>query len=165
MCTRVSTLTSLSPSRSGGVPPPLAFILFWHLVSLFPYSLVSFVTHDRYCRCAIVCVCVCACPQVLSMQEVSSEALEQITVEAMLHYHLRHTNIVELLCFNTEAERGPISMVMLCSLCACMNGCCAHRVTFVRLNDGTGDETLGMQCLRPPPCSRGPPITRSETRE
>lgn len=48
----------------------------------------------------------------LTFQELSEEALEEFSHEADLHFHLRHRNIVELLCYNTDPEIGEICMVM-----------------------------------------------------
>jgi serine/threonine protein kinase len=38
--------------------------------------------------------------------KLKKEELEDIEHECMLHYHLRHQNIVEMLCFNTDLDRG-----------------------------------------------------------
>ena len=36
----------------------------------------------------------------------------------MLHYHLRHAHVVELLAFNTDAALGPIVLVMDLLVCS-----------------------------------------------
>ena len=38
--------------------------------------------------------------------------------QAMLHYHLRHAHVVELLAFNTDAALGPIVLVMDLLVCS-----------------------------------------------
>lgn len=48
----------------------------------------------------------------LTSQDLSDEALEEFSHEADLHFHLRHQNIVELMCYNTDPELGEICMVM-----------------------------------------------------
>lgn len=49
----------------------------------------------------------------INTEDLAQEALDEIEREAMLHYHLRHTNIVELLCFNTDRNKG--SRVTACA--------------------------------------------------
>lgn len=52
--------------------------------------------------------------QTVAVKEIHSDIVDTLTKsdlddiehECMLHYHLRHENIVQLLCFNTELERG-----------------------------------------------------------
>lgn len=48
----------------------------------------------------------------ISIDTLSDEALDEFHHEADLHFHLRHKNIVELMCYNTDQKFGAICMVM-----------------------------------------------------
>jgi len=54
----------------------------------------------------------------LNTDELGQESLEEIQREAQLHYQLRHTNIVDLLCYNTDRTAGPLCMVMNLLVCS-----------------------------------------------
>ncbi|KAH8069308.1 serine threonine-protein kinase [Aureococcus anophagefferens] len=49
---------------------------------------------------------------------LSRESLDEFEHEADLHYHLRHANIVELLCFNVNPDSGPTCMIMELAECS-----------------------------------------------
>ena len=54
-----------------------------------------------------------AIKEILPEVKLSDEALQEFRDEALLHFNLRHKNIVDLLCFNTDtSEDKPICMVM-----------------------------------------------------
>ena len=55
-----------------------------------------------------------AIKEILPGVKLSDEALKEFREEAKLHFNLRHKNIVDLLCFNSDASEAgdPICMVM-----------------------------------------------------
>lgn len=54
----------------------------------------------------------------LIVQDLSEESLEEFEREADLHYHLRHANVILLLCYNVEPSNGPACMVMELAQCS-----------------------------------------------
>jgi serine/threonine protein kinase len=53
--------------------------------------------------------------------KLTGDAMEDIEHECQLHYNLRHDNVVELLCFNTSPDLGPISLVMRRMAASCFD--------------------------------------------
>ncbi|KAJ1452521.1 kinase-like domain-containing protein, partial [Pelagophyceae sp. CCMP2097] len=56
--------------------------------------------------------------KLLHRQSMSEASHAEFCHEAEMHYHLRHANIVELLCFNVDPFNGPTCMVMELALCS-----------------------------------------------
>lgn len=54
----------------------------------------------------------------LIVQDLSEESLEEFEREADLHYHLRHANVILLLCYNVDPSNGPACMVMELAQCS-----------------------------------------------
>ncbi|KAJ8611309.1 hypothetical protein CTAYLR_006615 [Chrysophaeum taylorii] len=54
----------------------------------------------------------------LIVQDLSSESIAEFEREAELHYHLRHNNVILLLCYNVDPANGPTCMVMELAQCS-----------------------------------------------
>lgn len=54
----------------------------------------------------------------LIVQDLSSESIAEFEREAELHYHLRHSNVILLLCYNVDPSNGPTCMVMELAHCS-----------------------------------------------
>lgn len=54
----------------------------------------------------------------LIVQDLSTESAAEFEREADLHYHLRHTNVILLLCYNVDPGNGPTCMVMELAQCS-----------------------------------------------
>lgn len=54
----------------------------------------------------------------LIVQDLSSESTAEFEREAELHYHLRHSNVILLLCYNVDPSNGPTCMIMELAQCS-----------------------------------------------